>query len=85
MPADTQVIDHGQEDDKLRLVISGFLTVQIPNPRVPDWVWARQQYQELIQWQHSDFFPRAKKQMDATIKEMRGRLAAKLRDKMKVS
>ena len=70
----TDVINYGEIGDKFYLVLSGFLGVYLPNPKVKEWNWAHSEYNKLLDWQKNEFHPRVRKAMNSNLQDVKKRL-----------
>ena len=48
IPANKYVVKYGDYGDKFYIILKGELTVQVPNPKIKDWEWANNVFNELL-------------------------------------
>ena len=52
---DENIIEYGDEGDLFYIILSGEVKVEVPNPNIKDWSWARSIYQSLYNWKKNVF------------------------------
>ena len=83
MSKNKNVVQYGSHGDKFFLVISGVLSVQVPNAQIKRFEWARNEYNKLKDWFQNVFLPRMQDIMIDDFREAKHNLDEKFEEKMK--
>ena len=59
VPQFEKAVTYGEVGNEFFLILKGLVSIQIPNPAVPEWKIKWRDYQKLLDWKKSTFDPRA--------------------------
>lgn len=71
------VITHGDNGNKFYIILKGVVSVQIPNPNMPDRALYERDFENIKKWMRNEFEPRVKIAKENAIEAYQDDLAMK--------